>query len=398
MGPRSEAFTLTRKANDPSKKVDPDAIKNYSADKKTDTLPGEVLISVFYYLPRNDLYNCSITCKRWKSIIDRYKASLARHQLDCVKFTSLGGEWKALIEFGYLCNFLRNKFKDPDEQYYGIPSEPDQIVSSCYKDVYFPISSIECLQLHFNKLLNNEEAKFCAQPAKPFFWKWLQWKLKDSTSQQIIFFDAYIDQDFIDGFSTILSSINDKIPYYVKQLSFHGVHFSNVSVNSLHKLLFEQFNAEEYMFSCVSGCGSDELNFSNISNYKSVQQARKLHLFGIRGEMACLNFDGPTDEQLLDILLSNRETFSNMMSFQIQGFSLTGRFIDKYLSLLRSDPDIVAVQDVYIDDLPYQRLSRDTWVSLDSKSKQLKRSINDYFLCVTHGPHRTTIFAKNCCR
>lgn len=78
-------------------------------------MPVEVLIRVFSYLSRNDLNYCSLVCKQWEAIIERHKSSLALHKLDCIKFTSLSGEWKVIIEYGYLCNYMRNKFKNPEK-------------------------------------------------------------------------------------------------------------------------------------------------------------------------------------------------------------------------------------------------------------------------------------------
>jgi hypothetical protein len=222
-------------------------------------------------------------------------------------------------------------------QYYGISTDPDRLTSSCYKDVYLAVGAFECLQTHFNHLHNNADSRPIVQPPKSFFWEWLRRKLKDSSARQIIFFDSYIDQNFIDEFSNILRELNGKEPYRVKQLSLHGCHLCNLSVPKFYQLIFEQIQAKEYIFSCVSGCTQDELDFNSISKFRNVQHAQKLHLFGIRGEKAALRRDGPTDEQLLDIILSTSPKFRNLQSIQMSGYNLSNSFIDKFLTVSTLD-------------------------------------------------------------
>jgi hypothetical protein len=127
----------------------------------------------------------------------------------------------------------------------------DKLMSTCYKDAYLPVGSVECLQIHFNQLLNTEDSKLSVQPPKQFFWEWLRRKLRDSSANQIIFFDAYIDQNFIEEFSRILRDLNGKAHYRVRQLSLHGCHLCNLPIQQFHQLIFEQIHAKE----CKCQCG-----------------------------------------------------------------------------------------------------------------------------------------------
>lgn len=219
-------------------------------------------------------------------------------------------------------------------QYFGIPSDPDDLMPSCHKKVYLDVSDVSCLHSHFGKLLNESRSRSCAQAPKTFFWEWLTRKMKDSLSRVLMLFECYITSDFIDGFSRILSELNGKTPYQVKKLVLHGCHFSELSSEKLHHLFFELINADEYIFSCISGCLDDELEFESISRFSSVQRASKLHMFGLLGEMAGMRFNGPTDEQLLDILLTeNTKRYPNLTSIQLPGFNLTSGFLSKYISV-----------------------------------------------------------------
>lgn len=145
----------------------------------------------------------------------------------------------------------------------------------------------------------------------------------------LIPFDCYITQDFVAEFSKSILELNDRAPYRVKQLILHGCHLHNLNVSKFYRLLFELIHTKNYIFSCISGCKLQHLQFDVISKYPAVQNARQIHLFGIRGISASMLLNGPTDEQLLNIILFNKTKYPNLKSIQLSGYNLTQHFISK---------------------------------------------------------------------
>lgn len=195
------------------------------------------------------------------------------------------------------------------------------------------ITDPNCLQIHFSRLLNKVGSELDVPPPKLFFWKWILRKLKNSKSEQLIFFDCYITQEFICEFSKVLQELNDRTSYQVKQLIFHGCHFQNLKADQFYKLIFELINAKDYIFSCISGCSNQLLQFDNISKFHAAKIARQIHFFGIRGEMATLLFNGPTDEKLLPLIFSEKPKFPHLNSLQFPAHNLSKEFVNKIISV-----------------------------------------------------------------
>jgi hypothetical protein len=216
-----------------------------------------------------------------------------------------------------------------------MPCHPDAIKATCGNDAFESLADSWCIQTHFDHLLGNPNFRNTRTSPKPFFWRWIKRKLQNSTSNLLIFFDCYITQDFVDNFSSLLSEVNGKSPYRVKQLTLHGCHLQNVDMNKLYTLLFERINASSYVFASISGCTKNQcFQFDKLANYAAVRNATRFHAFEIRGPMASvLPENGLVDDQVLSLILSEDSTFPNLESIQLPGHRLSRNMLSTFLTV-----------------------------------------------------------------
>jgi len=228
-------------------------------------------------------------CRRWNEIIQRAKCRLPLRHLDMIRFT-ITNEWRAYVYYNDFKIRMRNSYNiHKTFHYYGreitVKVLSDQPVCGdityARPKSYTNQEPVSCEAKHKEDLSTKAKMLHILTCPHRTFWKFLERKLRYSTSELLVFSDCYITPIFVRKFISLLKKLFGNRQFLATKLIIHGCSIQTQPVEQLHELFFKRIRAKHYAFTSVFNVPAAFLNHERLRVYESFRQATTVDLVDV---------------------------------------------------------------------------------------------------------------------